>query len=813
MTGALIAGTATAQDKSESVDSILKELGGYQSKTSAPASAPAVKPVEVTPAKTPAPVAITAPAPVAKPAVTTPVAKPAVAAAPAPAAKPEVAKESKGWKFWGNDAKDTVAAAEKPAEKAPVAVKTEKPADKPVVKAEKKAPAAKPVVTAAPAPAKPEVAKESKGWKFWGNDEKDTVAAAEKPAEKAPVAVKTDKPADKPVVKAEKKTPVAKPEVAVKAEKPAVKTEAKPAVAAKKAEPAPAAVTTAEKPAAKESKGWMFWRNNDAKDSVATKADKPADKPVVKAEKKANKPEAVAKTDKPADKPVVKAEEKAPAAKPEVVAKTDKPAAKADEKPAKVEVPDAVVAALDVPKTLEASRELYAGGEFEQAQKGFEAVVKKEPENVIARMYLRKLLERDPRTAEVQGMKAVNNGWKTDIVLRSYAISADAATKMGLEKSTESADVAMKFPEVKFPKGSSAVYQPKAEKLFVRNTRENLLVLEEILAAMDVAKLSSGVEQVEIEAKFVEVSEGTLEELGFEWRTTLGNVGGKGVTLGDKVYVPEGQYLFDDALRGGPSGPAMPFARPGSLSQGEVAAGAGEWKAFRFEDTFNAAPASMRVSKAGSTPLDILITALDQSTGTDVLSAPRVVTQSGKKATIRAGELHYFPETYEVGGNEGTIIHAKYVDFTEKLLGVELEVTPKVDGEQIGMTLNPKVSELLGWQTYSIVPANSSYSTFQGITRFQFNHDPVSARLPIFKRREIKTEVTIADGATMGMGGLINEKVEKYEDKVPVLGSIPLIGRLFRNEGERAVKRNLLIFVTAKKVEPTGRINTARSFE
>ena len=65
----------------------------------------------------------------------------------------------------------------------------------------------------------------------------------------------------------------------------------------------------------------------------------------------------------------------------------------------------------------------------------------------------------------------------------------------------------------------------------------------------------------------------------------------------------------------------------------------------------------------------------------------------------------------------------------------------------------------------------------------------------------------------MGMGGLISEKIEKYEDKVPVLGSLPLIGRLFRSEGERAIKRNLLIFVTAKKVEPTGRINTARSFE
>jgi general secretion pathway protein D len=55
------------------------------------------------------------------------------------------------------------------------------------------------------------------------------------------------------------------------------------------------------------------------------------------------------------------------------------------------------------------------------------------------------------------------------------------------------------------------------------------------------------------------------------------------------------------------------------------------------------------------------------------------------------------------------------------------------------------------------------------------------------------------------MGGLIYDKLETYKDKVPVLGSIPLIGRLFRSEGERSVKRNLMIFVTATQVDVNGR--------
>ncbi|MFA7369917.1 MAG: hypothetical protein WC334_09755 [Kiritimatiellales bacterium] len=576
------------------------------------------------------------------------------------------------------------------------------------------------------------------------------------------------------------------------------------AVAAPAVEAAPVTIEPAPE-VTKESKGWKFWQKS-AKEPVV-------EAPVVTAEAAPAAAEpAPAVTKESNGWKFWRKDAKEPAVVAEAPVAAAEPAAKPEEKAAKAELPAAAVAALDVPATLEASRELYAGGEFEQAQRGFEAVIKKEPENVIARMYLRKLLERDHRITEVKGIKAVTGAWNTEIVLRSYAIPADAAAKMGVEKGTDSADVTMKFPEVKFPKGASAIYQPKAEKLFVRNTRENLLVLEEILAAMDVAKLSSGVDQVEIEAKFAEVSQGTLEELGFEWRSTGLTPLHTGI---QDVTIPQGQTLFGDSLRGG-SVNGLPFNQPGTLGAGELAAGSGEWKAFRFEDTFNASPDSMKVSKIsthGKNLLDVLITALDQSSGTDVLSAPRVVTQSGKKATIRAGEMHYFPEVYEVGGNEGTIVHVKYADFSEKLLGVELEVTPKVDGDQIAMTLNPKVSELLGWQNYQIAAANSAYSTWQGAMRALYSHEAVVAHLPIFKRREIKTDVTIADGATMGMGGLINEKVEKYEDKVPVLGSIPLIGRLFRNEGERSVKRNLMIFVTAKKVEPTGRINTARSFE
>jgi len=75
---------------------------------------------------------------------------------------------------------------------------------------------------------------------------------------------------------------------------------------------------------------------------------------------------------------------------------------------------------------------------------------------------------------------------------------------------------------------------------------------------------------------------------------------------------------------------------------------------------------------------------------------------------------------------------------------------------------------------------------------------------PIFSVREVSTKVTLWDGATLVMGGLTREEVRAVHDRVPILGSIPLLGRAFRSKGESAQKRNLLIFVTANLVSPGG---------
>ena len=126
----------------------------------------------------------------------------------------------------------------------------------------------------------------------------------------------------------------------------------------------------------------------------------------------------------------------------------------------------------------------------------------------------------------------------------------------------------------------------------------------------------------------------------------------------------------------------------------------------------------------------------------------------------------------------------------------------KPNGENvntISLILEPKVTEFEGFVEYG-GPSIALSGTTTAIV-------PAGFYQPIFSTREITTEVTIYDGATVVMGGLTRDEVRTINDKVPFLGDIPGLGRLFRSEGETRQKKNLLIFVTANLVSPGGSLS------
>lgn len=174
---------------------------------------------------------------------------------------------------------------------------------------------------------------------------------------------------------------------------------------------------------------------------------------------------------------------------------------------------------------------------------------------------------------------------------------------------------------------------------------------------------------------------------------------------------------------------------------------------------------------------NVIISALKTKNDTKLVSNPTVVTLNNSEATINIGQEFPIPN-YTYNSERGTY---EVSGFEYKPLGIILKVTPQVNAQGfIKLTLEPEVS------------SSSESASFGG------------AQIPIVVTRKTKTQVSLKDGYTMGIGGLIENRVTNGQTRVPVLGSIPVLGRLFRSDSTNDTVRNLIIFITAKTVSADG---------
>jgi len=129
--------------------------------------------------------------------------------------------------------------------------------------------------------------------------------------------------------------------------------------------------------------------------------------------------------------------------------------------------------------------------------------------------------------------------------------------------------------------------------------------------------------------------------------------------------------------------------------------------------------------------------------------------------------------------------------------GPVLDVIPNVlsDGYTINLTLIPSLTEFAGYDNPDEVTASGALPPGTVL---------VPTVLPRFHVRQVVTTVNVWDGQTIVLGGLIAEVVQSTKDKVPVLGDLPVVGRLFRSESKVTNKRNLIIFVTSRIIDPAG---------
>ena len=222
----------------------------------------------------------------------------------------------------------------------------------------------------------------------------------------------------------------------------------------------------------------------------------------------------------------------------------------------------------------------------------------------------------------------------------------------------------------------------------------------------------------------------------------------------------------------------------------------------------------------------MVIRALNQKKGVDLLSAPRVTTKSGQRAVIEIVREFRYPTQFDPPKLPSgirlsrRIWHLTYrrkhgafpvtpttpIAFETRNTGVTLEVEPVVgpDGVTIDLNLVPQVVEFEGFINYGS-PIQSVSTNALGIAS-SFVLTPNIINQPIFSARKVTTSVSVWDGQTVVLGGLMREDVQKTEDRTPILGDIPMVGRLFRSNIEQHIKRNLVIFVTARLMNPGGQL-------
>jgi general secretion pathway protein D len=412
--------------------------------------------------------------------------------------------------------------------------------------------------------------------------------------------------------------------------------------------------------------------------------------------------------------------------------------------------------------------------------------------------------------------------------------SQDANSNVRL-KGTRDAAAFLKEQGIAFPEGSFARYSPAGSKLTVRNTQGNLDTIDMLVES----EMGIAPTQVEIESKFVEITQNNINELGFDWLlgpfSIGGGVYGDGGTrtfnqgLNEEFY---NNYPFSNQAGANPMTSGLRSGIGTSVNSAVTASSIDALIAGVPQGTNVASPAVLGLAGIFTNPqFQVVIRALSQQKGVDLMTAPKVTTKSGVGATVAVTREFPYPDSFtepqvpppststssnNAGPTGGIVVTAGAVtpatpsNFATEILGIILEVTPQIgaDNYTIDMELKPKVTEFDGFVNYGspiIGPTNVGVSPQNpsGIGLFTLTENVINQ--PIFSVRSVDTSVSIWDGQTVALGGLIREDVQKVNDKVPILGDIPLAGRLFRSNVDQKIKKNLIIFVTARLLNAEGR--------
>jgi type IV pilus assembly protein PilQ len=324
------------------------------------------------------------------------------------------------------------------------------------------------------------------------------------------------------------------------------------------------------------------------------------------------------------------------------------------------------------------------------------------------------------------------------------------------------------------PEGASYRVFRNRNLLMVRNTRENLRLIERLIEDLDKPP-----RQVLIEARFLTISQADLLEFGVGITDTSPTMtidkNGNRVrpTLLDSVDA-------DDPTR----------ARVADFASTALGA---------FSTENPAAGALTLGGVIGGRTFDVVIAALEKNASTHTLSAPRITVLNNQTAHIRKGDTVRYWDNIEQntangGGDAPGNTQSGYAGEAKELeIGVTLDVKVSIgnDGQTILLGLQPEVKDIKEWRP---VPVVASAAT----------KDTTPLLVPDTTESTLTTAVAVKSGETVVLGGMLLGSSTKTVRKIPFLGDIPYLGVLFRHKAEDEKPTHLLIFVTATVISDSG---------
>lgn len=371
---------------------------------------------------------------------------------------------------------------------------------------------------------------------------------------------------------------------------------------------------------------------------------------------------------------------------------------------------------------------------------------------------------------------------------------------------------------VAFPDGALAIFNPVANTLNVRNTAANQDIIAQIIETTVAAEPVMVITRVTM----IRAEQTVVEELGFDWLldnfsldgntfNVSGGSQGSGGSLED-IGTPgaannpitagnrSGQYAIDgnsidNLIAGGNTRGILPERAPGVLAVRRIIDG-------------QTVTAVMR--------------GLSQKKGVDMMTCPSTVSRSGQASRIQVIREFIYPTEYEppelpqtissvelyvngvfagsLGNNSFPVTPATPTAFTKRDVGVVLDVVPTADANKqyVDVALNPSITDFDGFVNYG-TPINAPSGT--GTVQVTDN----AILMPVFSRQSVSTNLSVRDGYTMVIGGLMRESVQNVEDKTPVLGDVPFVGRFFQSKARQPVTSAIIFLVNVELVDPTGR--------